>query len=166
MATNKFNLPGLMGGLIGHNFITNPARGEAVTGALLFATDQDEEYITGVKLSDYASGLALILPTYMKTANTGDVVFEVEIMAIEDGVGADVEVASFDAVNSSGAVAVAGTAKYPTDIPITCSNDDSPAGAAVGFMFRISRNVSPPDDAAGDAAIGPVFGPLGSYTTT
>lgn len=166
MATKEFNLPAWAGGSIGHNFITNPARGEGVTGILLFATDQTEEYITGIKLSDYASALALVIPTYMKTATSGDVVFEVEIMAIEDGVGADVEVASFDSVNSSGAVAVAGTAKYPTDVPVTCSNDDSPSGAAVGFIFRISRNVDPPDDAPGDAAIGPVFGPLGSYTTT
>ena len=165
MATKEFNLPGLMGGMVGHSFITNRARGEAVSGALLFATDQTEEYITGIKLSDYASVLALIIPTYMKTANLGDVVFEVEVMAIEDGVGADVEVASFDAVNSSGAITVAGTAKHPTDIPVSCSNDDSPGGAEVGFLFRISRNVDPPDDAAGDAVIGPVFGPLGSYTT-
>jgi hypothetical protein len=160
-----FNLPGAIGGSISHNFITLPARIEGITGALLFATDQVEEYITGVKLSDYASGLALVIPTYMKTANSGDIVFEVEVMAIEDGVGADVEVASFDAVNSSGAVAVAGTAKHPTDVSVTCSNDDSPVGAAVGFLLRISRNVADPDDAPGDAAIGPLFGPHGSYST-
>lgn len=164
MATQPFSLAGIMGALIGHNFIALPARGETTTGALLFATDQTESYISVIKVPNYASGLAVVLPTYMKSATSGSVVFEVEVMVIKSGV--DVEIASFDAVNSSGAVAVTGTAKFPTDISISLPNDDSPPGPNVGFIFRTSRNVDPPDDAPGDGAIGPAVGPSGSYTTT
>jgi hypothetical protein len=167
MATKEFNLPGQLGGSIGHDFITLPARGEGVSGSLLFATDQTEEFISYIKLLDYASTLALKIPIWLKSATSPSTVeIDIEIMAIESGVAGDVNVADFDAVNSSGGITVPATAGDPKDVDISCSNDDSPSGASPLFLIRFSRDHDGSDNAPGDMGIGPFVGAVGSYVTT
>ncbi len=164
MPIKEFNL-GALNPNIGHPFLALPARPEGVSNSTLFAFDQTESGLWFISLPDYASGLSLDLPTWMKVVNSGKVDFEVEIMEMK--AGASVNVASFDAVNEvSGGTTVAGTAEFPTWITIPCSNDDSPSGGRTGFYIRIPRDHDDADDTAtNDAAIGPV--PIiGSYTTT
>ncbi len=160
------NLPQLASNF-SSDFIVLPARGEGVKNALLFSATQTESGLWSVTFENYSADLSLLIPTYMKSANSGKVDFEVEVMKIEDGDSVDVEVASFDAVNEVvGGTTVAGTAKHPTWITIPCPNDDNPSGAVVGFIFRINRDHDDADDtASGDAVIGPNPSSV-SYTTT
>lgn len=151
MATASFELHPF-GMLIGHADITNPARPEAVTGGVLFSGTQTEEVVRIIKMpSDYASTPVIKLNGSMVTAVAGTIDLIVKCVAITAGDAQDIDAKAYDSDNSSGAITVPGTVKYPfsTDISISLANNDSVA-AADYFKLLIFRD----HDSANDTALG------------
>lgn len=111
--------------------------------------------------ADYASALTLKYQYTMATATTGNIVVQCEVMAAADNV--DVQTDSYDTANSSGAVAVPGTAGLIDDQSLTLTNADSvAAGSHCVIRFRRDAdNVS--DTATGNMRL---WAASLEYTTT
>ena len=99
--------------------------------------------------ANYTSGLTAKIQYTMASATTGKVDFEVSVMAVSDGDGADVETDSFDTVNS-GSATVPGTAGLLDEISITLTNAD---GVVAGDLVLISL-ARDADDGTNDTATG------------
>ena len=136
---------------IGGSFVTLPAQinGGSNGWSLLFDASQTESAVWQFRMPvDYASDLVAKLQYTMASATADKVDMEVEIMAITDGDGADVDTASFDSVNEvSGGTTVPGTAGYLDEISITCSNADSLAAGDL-IIVRVNRDHDDTDDTA------------------
>lgn len=98
--------------------------------------------------------LTLVVTYRMASATTGNVVLQAALEAITDGDATDTDAASsFDTANSSGAVAVPGTAGYIDQASITMTNADSIA-AGDYCRLRLNRDAdNGSDTAAGDLQV-------------
>ena len=99
--------------------------------------------------STYSSAPVAKILYSMTSATSGNVEFEIDIMAVADGEA--VNTASFDTVNSSGTVTVPGTAGLLDSISIALTNNDSMAAGELLF-FRLARDATT-DTASGDAEV-------------
>lgn len=117
---------------------------DAATSEAAYWTDIASQGLTGT--------LSLIISFAMASATSGNVVWRVQIEAITDGDAADLDsTTSFDTANSSGAVAVPGTAGYIKQATITLTNADSLA-AADYYRISVDRDAANGSDTAtGDA---------------
>lgn len=152
MATSSFDLQPF-GMLIGHADITNPARPEAVTGGLLFSGAQTEEAVRIIRMpSDFASTPVIKINGSMVTAVAGTIDLVVKCVAVTAGDGVNIDVRAYDSDNSSGAITVPGTVKYPfsTDISISLANNDSVVAADYFKMLIFRDHDSVNDTATGD----------------
>ena len=120
---------------------------------LLFDADTAEYGIWQFRVpSNYpASGAALTakIQYTMASATSGNVDFEVSLMAVTDGDSADVDTASFDTANAGNAT-VPGTAGYLDEISILCTTVDSVA-AGDFVLVKLQRDAT---DATNDTATG------------
>ncbi len=150
MTTGTIILP-VQAAKIGGAFITNPAQinGGSNGWSLLFDASQTESAVWQFRMpQDYASALVAKLQYTMASATADKVDLEVEVMAVTDGDAADVDTASFAAVNEiSGGTTVPGTVGYLDEISITLSNDDSVAAGDL-TIIRINRDHDDGDDTA------------------
>jgi hypothetical protein len=109
---------------------------------------------TGIAPQGLTGTITVVITYVMASAVTGNVVFQAQLEAISDGDSFDLDAGdSFDTANSSGAVAVPGTAGYIDQISITMTNADS---IAPGDYFRLSINRdadNASDTAAGDCYV-------------
>jgi hypothetical protein len=134
---------------------SNPARidnGETNT-RLLFdaATDQSATWQMVVP-QDYGTTLKIRLVYSLASATSGDVVWNVSVMAVTPGDAADVNTESFDTVNAA-TETVPATAGYLDTAAITLSNADS-AAAGDYLKVKISRDAdNGSDTAAGDVEL-------------
>lgn len=116
------------------------------------AADQAAVF-TGILPRHYAGGgLTVSLVFAMDTATTGDVVWTAAIERI--GTSQDLDADGFAAAQSSGAVAVAGTAGVPVVATIAFTDGAQMDSLAVGeaFRIRVVRDAdNGDDDASGDA---------------
>ena len=128
--------------------------GGSVLWKLLFDATTEECATFETVLSPYNGG-ALTATIYysMASATTLEVIWTVSVMAVSDGDAQDLDAASFDTANSSGAVTVPGTAGHMDVASVTLTNKDS-AGAADLIVFKVCRDADDAgDDAAGDAEL-------------
>jgi len=133
---------------LGGGYITTNAVIDGANGAwrVLFDDSTDEEIIYIFQVpDDFDSGLTIELTYTMDNETADEVIMFVEVMANADG--EDVDSASFDSANTSGAITVPGTTGLQDTITITLSNDDSIAAGEV-CILRITRDA----DNAGDDA--------------
>tara|TARA_R100000501_G_scaffold16024_1_gene29102 strand:- start:3598 stop:4215 length:618 start_codon:yes stop_codon:yes gene_type:complete len=121
---------------------------------LLFDDTTDEGAVYSFRLSDeYESGLAVKIGYTMASGTADEVEWEVFVMAVTDGDGADVDTASFDSVNVS-AVTVPGTVGYLDVATVTLTNDDSAAAGDLVFLnISTDANDATNDDATGDREV-------------
>lgn len=116
------------------------------------AATSETAYWTDVAAAGLTGTLSLVLSFAMASATSGNVVWRVQIEAITDGDATDLDATtSFDTANSSGAVAVPGTAGYIKQCTITLTNAD---GLAAADYYRISVDrdaANGSDTATGDA---------------
>ncbi len=120
---------------------------------LAFDTATSESaYWTVVAPQGLTGALSLVLTWAMASATSGNVIWRAAVEAISDGDATDTDAStSFDTANSSGAVAVPGTAGYIKQTVIALTNDD---GVAAGDYVRISVDrdaANGSDTATGDA---------------
>jgi hypothetical protein len=117
------------------------------------ATDE-AAYWTAVAPQGLTGTITVTVSYIMASATTGNVIFEAAIEAISDGDSVDLDATtSFDTANSSGAVAVPGTAGYIDQFTITMTNADSIA-AADYFRLSLNRDANNGSDtAAGDCHV-------------
>lgn len=96
--------------------------------------------------------LTLVISFVMASATSGNVIWRVQAEAVSDGDSVDLDATtSFDTANSSGAVAVPGTAGYLKQASVTLTNADSVA-AGDYLRIRIDRDAANGSDTAtGDA---------------
>lgn len=113
--------------------------------------------------ADYSSSPVLKIQYKMTSATSGNIVWVGQLAAITDGDSTDGDAKAFAAVNSSGAVAVPGTAGFVKEVSITMTNADSVA-AGDFVVVRIARDADDANDTAtGDAEF---IGAALTYTTT
>lgn len=119
--------------------------------ALSFDAATDETvYFTSAAPQGLTGTLTLVVYAIMASATSGNVVFQAAVEAVTPGDAVNLgATTSFDAANSSGAVAVPGTAGYLFAASITLTNNDS---IAAGDYFRIA--LSRDADNASDTATG------------
>lgn len=113
------------------------------------ATDETA-YWTGVAPAGITGTITVVITYAMASATSGNIIWEAAIEAISDGDSTDTDATtSFDTANSSGALAVPGTAGYIDQASITMTNADSIV-AADYFRLAVNRDAN----AAGDTATG------------
>ena len=123
-------------------------------------TDESAQWVFRMP-ENYASGLTLKMLYKMASATAAEVIFDGSIMANADGEQTNTD--SFDAVNSSGAITVPGTAGFQDSISVALANADSVAAGEM-CAFKLSRDAdNASDDATGDAE---VFAVSLEYTTS
>lgn len=150
MAVGSILLP-IQGAKIGGSFITLGAQIDGGSGPwkLLFDASQTESALWQFRMPvNYASAPVAKLVYAMASATSNKVDLEVEVMAISDGDSADVDSASFDAVNEiTGGTTVPGTAGYIDEISISLTNADSVAAGDL-VLIRVNRDHDDTDDTA------------------
>ncbi len=118
------------------------------------AATSEAAYWTSVAPQGLSGTITVILHCIMASAISGNVVFRGQLEAVTPGDAVDLDATtSFDTANSSGAVAVPGTAGYDFAVSITMTNADS---IAAGDYFRLSINrdaANASDTATGDAYV-------------
>lgn len=118
------------------------------------AATQETAYWTLVAPQGLSGTMTAVISYMMASATSGNIEFEVAVEAITDGDATDLDAtASFDTVNSSGAITVPGTAGYPDQVSVTLTNADS---IAAGDLVRISISRDA-DDATNDTAAGDLY---------
>lgn len=134
---------------------SNPARidnGET-NARLLFdaSTDQSATW-QFVMPQDYGSALKIRLVYSLASATSGNVIWNVSVMAVTPGDSADINTESYDTTNAS-TEAVPGTAGYLDTASITLSNADS-AAAGDFVKIKIARDAdNGSDTASGDVEL-------------
>ena len=120
---------------------------------LLFDDSTDESCQWQVRLpASYSSTPVAKIQYTMASATSGDVYFNVYIMAVSDGDSQDVDTDSFDSANS-GHATVPGTAGYLDEISISLTNFDSGASGDL-LIVKLERDAdNGSDDASGDAEV-------------
>jgi len=127
-------------------------------------TTPEAAYYMGVVPDNYASGPVLTVYYSMASANTSDKLdLEASVMAVTPDDAADIDTASFDAVNAANEV-VPDTAGHMSELDITLANADSAAAGDMIFI-KLERDA---DDETNDTATGDaeVRGVVLRYTTT
>lgn len=151
--------------------VTAPAQSEVLnnTGVTMIRWNFDAatpEYIhfQFVMPGDYASALVVRAKFGMASATTGNIVVEALLMAVTPGDSAAIDTGSLATTNTSGAVAVPGTAGYMKDATVTMTNADSVA-AGDWCSLKFGRDA---DDGTNDTATGDLelYGLTLEYTTT
>ncbi len=123
--------------------------------ALAFDAATDETaYWTGIAPQGLTGTITVLLYFVMASATSNNTVWEAALEAVTPGDATDLDATtSFDAANSSGAVASPGTAGHLAVATITMTNADS---IAPGDYFRLAVNRDAnngSDNAAGDALL-------------
>lgn len=151
--------------------VTAPPQAEMLnnTGVTMLRWNFDAatpEYIhfQFVMPGDYASALVVRAKFGMVSATTGNIVVEALLMAVTPGDAAAIDTGSLATTNTSGAVAVPGTAGHMKDATVTMTNADSVA-AGDWCSLKFGRDA---DDATNDTATGDLelYGLTLEYTTT
>lgn len=136
---------------------TNFPQLEVVNGHPVLSCDAatDEScWFTGVAPQGLTGPITVVITYMMASATTGNIVLQAALEAITDGDSTDLDAAtSFDTDNSSGAVAVPGTAGFIDQASITMTNADSLAAGDL-FRLRVNRDAdNASDTATGDLRI-------------
>lgn len=116
------------------------------------AATSEAAYWTDVAAQGLTGTLSLIISFVMASATSGNVVWRAQIEAVSDGDTVNLASAtSFDTANSSGAVAVPGTAGLVKQCTITLTNADAIVSADY-YRISIDRDAANASDTAtGDA---------------
>ena len=116
------------------------------------AGTDETAYWTGIAPQGLTGTVTVLITYAMASATSGNIVWQAAIEAITDGDAVNVNSAtSFDTANSSGAVAVPGTAGYIDQAVITMTAADNIA-AADYFRLSVNRDAdNASDTATGDA---------------
>lgn len=151
--------------------VTSPPQKEVLenTGVtmvrwLFDAATPEYVHVQFVMPGDYASAPVVRAKFGMASATSGNIVLEAMLMAVTPGDSAAIDTGSLDTTNTSGAVAVPGTAGHMKDGTITMTNADSVA-AGDWCSLKFGRDA---DDGTNDTATGDLelYGLTLEYTTT
>ena len=118
------------------------------------ASTQETAYWTLIAPQGLTGALSCVITYMMASAVSGNTEFEVAVEAITDADATDLDATtSFDTINSSGAIAVPGTAGYIDQVSVTLTNADS---ITAGDLVRISISRDA-DDGTNDTATGDLY---------